>query len=636
MLKLTSTKQWRDEPIVDYINRWRNLSLDCKDRLSDISSIEMCVQGMQWGLHYILQGIKPRTFEKLATRAHYMELSITHHGKKEPITDFKKDKMFSQNVDKTGKKPPKEAFTVSTAPVKTASAPIKISSKTKAKEIKRNEPPRTQERYKSTMRELKQKVYPFPDSDMDAMLDDLLEKKVIELPECKRPEEMNRINDPKYYKYHRIVSHPMGKCFVLKELIMKLAQQGRIELDLKDTAATHTTTIAFGSFDPVPLQATLDHSYQCSSCTIPSAQPSPGVNEQDAHTDDEEGLTLVTYKKTRKPKPQATRQKVEQVRKHRRRNMHYRCMPHGRSRNEEPSKGKDITTEGEKTLTLEKGLPTHFSIEEALRLPKKMRRALAAVLESPNDHEVQESKNEGLKLRPHECATCCTIENAIHFTDEDLLLGSKPHNRPLFVSGYVREHKVNRMLMDGGSAINIMPKSTMTIIGIKADELSLSRLLIQGRLWIHSNGVIYSDTKPFTEAESHFADAKFYMDEDMEWQAMPKKQEEEAMSSSSKNDDELAKPATTKGSRTPSNGLNTLVFRYISMSRRKNGQSPFETEASKADAQRYMDNVKLLKRNAVLPLTQLSNAKVVRLPQGFVKALPKGVEPSFLPTKRTE
>ena len=57
--------------------------------------------------------------------------------------------------------------------------------------------------------------------------------------------------------------------------------------------------------------------------------------------------------------------------------------------------------------------------------------------------------------------------------------------------------------------------------------------------------MIYGDTKPFTEAESHFADAKFYMDEDMvpeafpedikstgkttpkkeEWQAMPKKQE---------------------------------------------------------------------------------------------------------------
>ncbi|KAM2170706.1 hypothetical protein ACFX1R_035874 [Malus domestica] len=125
-----------------------------------------------------------------------MELSIAHHEKKNSITDFKKDKVFSPNVDKTGKKPPKEAFTVSTAPVKTAFAPIKISSKTKAKEIKR---------------------------DMDAMLDDLLEKKVIKLLECKWPEEMNRINDPKYCKYHRIVSHHVGKCFVLKKLIMKLA-----------------------------------------------------------------------------------------------------------------------------------------------------------------------------------------------------------------------------------------------------------------------------------------------------------------------------------------------------------------------------------------------------------------------------
>ena len=55
-MELTNTKQWKDEPVVDFINRWRSLSLDCKDRLSEVSAMEMCIQGMHWGLLYILQG----------------------------------------------------------------------------------------------------------------------------------------------------------------------------------------------------------------------------------------------------------------------------------------------------------------------------------------------------------------------------------------------------------------------------------------------------------------------------------------------------------------------------------------------------------------------------------------------------
>ncbi|TYK19631.1 ty3-gypsy retrotransposon protein [Cucumis melo var. makuwa] len=54
MIELTATKQRKGEPVIDYINRWRALSLDCKDRLIELSAVEMCTQGMHWGLVYIL------------------------------------------------------------------------------------------------------------------------------------------------------------------------------------------------------------------------------------------------------------------------------------------------------------------------------------------------------------------------------------------------------------------------------------------------------------------------------------------------------------------------------------------------------------------------------------------------------
>jgi len=53
MTKLTNTKQWKDEPILDYINRWRSLSLECKDHLSDASAEEMCAQGVEWDLYVL-------------------------------------------------------------------------------------------------------------------------------------------------------------------------------------------------------------------------------------------------------------------------------------------------------------------------------------------------------------------------------------------------------------------------------------------------------------------------------------------------------------------------------------------------------------------------------------------------------
>ncbi|KAL0451836.1 UNVERIFIED_CONTAM: hypothetical protein Slati_1161700 [Sesamum latifolium] len=69
-----------------------NLSLNCKDRLSEASAIEIYIQGMHWGLCYILQGIKPKTFEELATRAHAIEITL----------DLDKRKYLSAGIDEDG------------------------------------------------------------------------------------------------------------------------------------------------------------------------------------------------------------------------------------------------------------------------------------------------------------------------------------------------------------------------------------------------------------------------------------------------------------------------------------------------------------------------------------------------------
>ena len=68
------------------------------------------------------------------------------------------------------------------------------------------------------------------------MLNDLLENGIIELLAPKRLEEAGRTTDPKCCYYHQVISHPLEKCITLKECIMQLARDGRIILDLDDSA----------------------------------------------------------------------------------------------------------------------------------------------------------------------------------------------------------------------------------------------------------------------------------------------------------------------------------------------------------------------------------------------------------------
>jgi len=112
--ELTYTKQWKDEHVLDYINRWRSLSLECKDRLTEASVVEMCAQGMEWDLLYVLQMSKPRTFQELATKAHDMEMTIANHrGKSSSSYEIKKDKGETKKSSKPSKVATKETMVTS-------------------------------------------------------------------------------------------------------------------------------------------------------------------------------------------------------------------------------------------------------------------------------------------------------------------------------------------------------------------------------------------------------------------------------------------------------------------------------------------------------------------------------------------
>ncbi|GAA0157667.1 hypothetical protein LIER_38495 [Lithospermum erythrorhizon] len=77
-----------------------------------------------------------------------------------------------------------------------------------------------------------------------------------------------------------------------------------------------------------------------------------------------------------------------------------------------------------------------------------------------NEEDVSVVKEEQNKIpdQAHDEENCTF---SITFTNEDMFLGYGNHNRPLYVSGFACEERVGRILIDGGSAVNLMPLKTL-------------------------------------------------------------------------------------------------------------------------------------------------------------------------------
>ena len=124
----------------------------------------------------------------------------------------------------------------------------------------------------------------------------------------------------------------------------------------------------------------------------------------------------------------------------------------------------------DKVLTVLEVLPVHMRWQQIFHLPEEMHEQIVIVIRRAELY-AEKLKDASLTRSSVHCATCNTV---VAFTDDDLLFGSKPHNHLFFITGYIRGQMVNRILVDGGSVVNIMPKSTMNDLGITIGEFSKS------------------------------------------------------------------------------------------------------------------------------------------------------------------
>jgi len=73
------------------------------------------------------------------------------------------------------------------------------------------------------------------------------------------------------------------------------------------------------------------------------------------------------------------------------------------------------------------------------------------------------------------CPECHQVQSrvpAITFTAEDMLLKDNKHDQPLYYTGYIGSTCIERVQVDQGSALSIIPKRLFYFLGIPLYRLS--------------------------------------------------------------------------------------------------------------------------------------------------------------------
>jgi hypothetical protein len=119
-----------------------------------------------------------------------------------------------------------------------------------------------------------------------------------------------------------------------------------------------------------------------------------------------------------------------------------------------------------------KRIPALLSVYDALLLVPELRQALIEALQKPEVYEIDMVKHNLL---------CNSVKsNQIIFAEDDKVLECDDHNRPLYIQGNIASAHLRRILIDPGSAVNILPVHSLTRARYTVDDLDSTEVVICG------------------------------------------------------------------------------------------------------------------------------------------------------------
>lgn len=118
-----------------------------------------------------------------------------------------------------------------------------------------------------------------------------------------------------------------------------------------------------------------------------------------------------------------------------------------------------------------KKIPALLSVYDVLTSMPAVREALIKALQNPELYRAH--------LVEVKEAMYTKFAAMVKFTDEDLMLGTTKHNRPLYVKGQLNQISLNRILIDPGFSMNMISYMTAKKLSFDQGDLQHESVIVQ-------------------------------------------------------------------------------------------------------------------------------------------------------------